>query len=70
MCGHTHGGQIRLPLIGALYQPGGDWFPKVSKGAYTDGDATLFVDSGAGVTGPPLRLLNQSQVTLHRIGPA
>lgn len=70
MCGHTHGGQIRLPLIGALYQPGGDWFPKVSKGAYTDGDATLFVDSGVGVTGPPLRLFNQSQVTLHRIGPA
>jgi predicted MPP superfamily phosphohydrolase len=70
MCGHTHGGQIRLPLIGALYQPGGDWFPKVSKGVYVDGAATLFVDSGVGVTGPPLRFLNQSQVALHRIGPA
>ena len=70
MCGHTHGGQIRLPLIGALYQPGGDWFPKVSKGVYVDGAATLFVDSGVGVTGPPLRFLNQSQVTLHRITPA
>lgn len=69
ICGHTHGGQIRLPLIGAIYQPGGNWFPKVSKGAYVDGDATLFVDSGLGVTGPKLRLFNQSQVTLHRIGP-
>lgn len=70
MCGHTHGGQIRLPFVGAIYQPGGNWFPKVSKGAYVDGDATLFVDSGLGVTGPKLRLLNQSQVTLHRIGPS
>lgn len=69
MCGHTHGGQIRLPFIGAIYQPGGNWFPKISKGAYVDGHSTLFVDSGLGVTGPKFRLFNQSQVTLHRIGP-
>lgn len=68
MCGHTHGGQIRLPFIGAIYQPGGQWFPEVSKGTYTRGTATLFVDSGLGVTGPELRLFNQSQITLHRIG--
>ena len=70
ICGHTHGGQIRLPFIGAIYQPHRQFFPKVSKGGYTDGAATLFVDSGVGVTGPKLRFLNQSQVTLHRIGPA
>ena len=69
MCGHTHGGQVRLPLIGAIYQPGGQWFPRISKGTYTVGDATLYIDSGVGVTGPPFRLFNQSQVTLHRIGP-
>ncbi|SHI65771.1 hypothetical protein SAMN02745244_00777 [Tessaracoccus bendigoensis DSM 12906] len=68
LCGHTHGGQVRLPLLGALYQPGGDWFPKISKGPYTEGGSTLYVDSGVGVTGPPFRLFNQSQVTLHRIG--
>lgn len=69
MCGHTHGGQIRLPFIGAIYQPGGNWFPKISKGAYRFGDSTLFIDSGLGVTGPKLRLFNQSQLTLHRLGP-
>ncbi|MFT3889821.1 MAG: metallophosphoesterase [Arachnia sp.] len=70
MCGHTHGGQVRLPLIGALYQAGGDYFPRVSKGIYRDEDATLYIDSGIGVSGPPYRFLNPSQVTLHRIGPA
>ena len=69
MCGHTHGGQIRLPFVGAIYQPGGQLFPRISKGAYTDGDATLYIDSGLGTTGPEFRLFNQSQVTLHRIGP-
>ncbi len=69
ICGHTHGGQIRLPVIGPLYQAGGDYFPRISKGVYTEGDATLFVDSGVGVTGPQVRFLNQSQVTLHRIIP-
>ncbi|MBK7820547.1 MAG: metallophosphoesterase [Tessaracoccus sp.] len=70
LCGHTHGGQVRVPVIGPLYQAGGDYFPKISKGVYTDGDATLFIDSGVGVTGPAVRFLNQSQITLHRIGPA
>lgn len=69
ICGHTHGGQVRLPLIGALYQPGDHYLPRVSKGFYRNGDATLFIDSGVGITGPAYRLLNQSQVTLHRIGP-
>lgn len=69
VCGHTHGGQIRLPFDIALYSPGGQFFPKLSKGRYTDGDATLFIDSGIGVTGPPYRLFNQSQITLHVLGP-
>ena len=63
-------GNARRPAPVPLYQPGGDWFPKASKGVYVDGAATLVVDSGVGVTGPPLRFLNQSQVTLHRITPA
>lgn len=70
MCGHTHGGQIRLPFVGALYQPGGNYLPELSKGTYGFGSSTLFIDSGVGVTGPNHRLFNQSQITLHRLGSA
>ena len=66
MCGHTHGGQIRLPFVGAIYAPGRNFFPEYSKGPYEMGEATLFIDSGVGVTGPKYRFLNQSQVVLHR----
>lgn len=33
--GHTHGGQIRLPLIGSLVAPNQGFFPKYDKGIFT-----------------------------------
>src|SRR5699024_7580383 len=32
--GHTHGGQVRLPFIGALWAPGEGFFPKYDKGVF------------------------------------
>lgn len=68
ICGHTHGGQIRLPGIGALYIPG-EWWPEYHKGAYDLGGVPLYIDSGVGTTGPQLRLFNQSQITLYEVRP-
>ncbi len=66
VCGHTHGGQIRFPIIGALYIPG-EWFPDYDKGWYDLAGVPLYVDSGVGTTGPRVRFLNQSQVTLFEV---
>lgn len=68
ICGHTHGGQIRLPGIGALYIPG-EWWPEYHKGAYDLDGVPLYIDSGVGTTGPQLRLFNQSQITLYEVRP-
>lgn len=66
--GHTHGGQIRLPFIGAAVSPGEGFFPKLDKGIFKWGKGQhLYVDSGVGTTRLPIRFLNQSQMTFIQI---
>ena len=57
LSGHTHGGQVRLPIIGALYVNNQGLFPKYVKGFYTEGGKNLFISSGLGTTEKfPLRV--------------
>ncbi|RYG73019.1 metallophosphoesterase [Lentibacillus lipolyticus] len=68
LSGHTHGGQVRFPLIGALVSPDRGLFPKLDKGTYRLGpDRSLYIDSGLGTTRLPIRFLNQSQLSLITI---
>lgn len=46
LSGHTHGGLVRLPLIGGLYAPIQGWLPKVSYGEYTFFNSRMIVTSG------------------------
>ncbi len=63
--GHTHGGQIRLPFIGALGSPGDTLLPReFFQGASTWGDTTLYVTSGLGESGPRARLFNPPEIVL------
>lgn len=48
LSGHTHGGQIRLPLIGAIYAPNQGWFPKYDVGRFVQDDTTMIVSQGLG----------------------
>lgn len=73
ICGHTHGGQLRLPGIGAITVPGQGWWPQYDKGWFHLDDPAggpsvpLHIDSGVGTTGPPIRVFNQSQLTLYQV---
>lgn len=69
ICGHTHGGQIRIPGVGAIVAPGQPYFPEWDKGLYDVGKAKLYIDSGVGQT-VPVRLLDQSQISLITVAPA
>jgi len=64
LSGHTHGGQVRLPFIGALIAPGQGYFPKYTKGFYKINKNIVYIDSGAGTSSFPVRFLNRSQVSL------
>lgn len=62
LCGHAHGGLIRLPLIGGLVGPSRDLFPKYTNGVYTQNGTNMLVSRGIGnSTGIP-RFLNNPQI--------
>lgn len=68
LSGHTHGGQIRLPWVGAILAPGQKLFPELDKGFYNlKNDKYLYIDSGVGTSAFPIRYLNRSQITLITI---
>ncbi|QGH35002.1 metallophosphoesterase [Gracilibacillus salitolerans] len=65
LSGHTHGGQIRFPLIGAIVAPDQGFFPKYDQGLFDLNERQqLYIDSGLGTSVIDLRMFNQSQMTL------
>ena len=69
LSGHTHGGQIRIPLIGAVIAPDQGFFPELDKGIFEiETGQYLYIDSGVGTSIAPVRFWNQSQVSLVEIG--
>ena len=63
LAGHTHCGQVRLPLLGPLWVP--SEAPEESHcGLYEDEVKKVFVSSGVGSSILPLRFLAQSQIEI------
>lgn len=48
VCGHYHGGLVRLPVVGGLYHGDTGLFPKYSNGMYELPHSTIFVSRGMG----------------------
>jgi len=65
--GHTHGGQVRVPFLGALVAPGQGYLPKYTKGFYKVNKNIVYIDSGVGTSNSPIRFLNRSQVSFITI---
>ena len=65
LCGHTHGGQVRMPLLGALVlPPGGKLYPE---GEFRVGPIQLYVNRGLGTVGIPFRFDCPPEITLHTL---
>ena len=62
LCGHAHGGQVRLPFIGGLFAPGQGVFPKYTSGMFTFGKVKMIVSRGLGNSLFPLRFNNNPQI--------
>lgn len=64
LCGHAHGGQVRLPLVGGLYAPEQGLLPRLTAGVHTARDTTMVISRGLGNSGFPQRFGNRPEVGL------
>jgi len=63
--GHSHNGQVRLPVVGAIYTPNGS---KNYYDEYYDLNGTpLYISSGIGVSMINFRLFNRPSINFYRI---
>ena len=73
LSGHTHGGQMALPVRNGRYNLA-RLMTRFTHGLYTKGRTHLYVSRGAGTTGPPVRLFAPAELTVltlraPKIGP-
>jgi len=67
LSGHSHGGQVRIPLIGDIYTP--SYAEKYVQGKYVlgNGKLTLFVNTGIGTTRLPYRFLCRPELHVYTL---
>lgn len=69
LCGHTHGGQIRAPLYGAILTSSA-LGKQYEMGPYVEQDTTLYISRGIGLEGlsaPRMRLLCPPEIILFTL---
>lgn len=62
MCGHTHGGQVRLPLLGGVLMQIRD--NRFMSGPVVVGESTVYTSRGLGVVGLPFRFDCPPEITI------
>jgi hypothetical protein len=65
LSGHTHGGQVRLPVVGPLWLPPGG--RKYVEGLFQLGTTQLYVNRGIGSVGAPVRFNCRPEITLFTL---
>lgn len=67
LVGHTHGGQVRLPLIGAIVAPGQGYFPKYDYGQFVANNTNMIINCGLGESVLPIRFYNRPEIVLVKL---
>jgi len=65
LAGHSHNGQINIPLLKNLYLP--DGCDKYMNGHYLIKNTNLYVSNGLGTSGLRFRLFSKPSINLYRI---
>ncbi len=67
LSGHTHGGQVVIPLLGPPFIPLPAEYRRYFSGLYTVGNTKLYVNRGLGMSFFPIRFNCPPEVTLLKI---
>jgi len=67
LSGHTHGGQIRLPLIGSIVKLPTEFGRQYDRGLFQIKNTWLFITRGIGETGTRARLFNPPEIVVFDI---
>ncbi|RFU71083.1 metallophosphoesterase [Peribacillus saganii] len=65
LSGHSHGGQVQIPFLGALVKP--PYSRKYHEGMYNLDSLRLYVNRGLGTTRLPFRFLSRPEITLFKL---
>jgi len=67
LVGHTHGGQVRIPGLRALYAPGQGLWPKYDHGLFSLGKTTMVVSAGLGESSFSIRVAMRPEIVLVKL---
>ncbi len=69
VCGHNHGGLVRLPGIGSLISPQLMLFPKYDAGEFTVHGKKIYVSRGLGTHTFHIRIHNRAELVVVTVNP-
>lgn len=69
LCGHYHGGLIRLPKIGSLLSPQLTWFPKYNDGCHLIDGKRVIISRGLGTHTFHIRIFNRAELVCVHLKP-
>lgn len=64
VCGHVHGGLMKLPILGGVISPNLTLFPKYDGGRFDFGEKTVIVGRGLGTHTLPIRIFNPGELVV------
>lgn len=67
VCGHTHGGLVRIPGIGSVISPQFELFPKYDVGEFEFDGKKVYVSKGLGTHTFHIRVFDRAEVLMIRI---
>ena len=67
LCGHAHGGQVRVPFLGGVLVPNQGFFPEYDAGKFTERKTTMIISRGIGNSVVPVRVNNNPELVIVKL---